>query len=59
MKHLIIAAQFALALIPAVAGEYLENPIAVTITSEGDVKIVLEPRGKADVPTTPEFRNGL
>ena len=33
MKHLIIAAQFALALIPAVAGEYLENPIAVTITS--------------------------
>ena len=32
---------------------------AVTVASHGDVKIVLEPGGEADVPTTPELCDGL
>ena len=33
--------------------------LAVTVTSKGDVEIVLEPGGEADVPTAPELGDGL
>ena len=32
--------------------------LAVTVSSHGDVEVVLEPRRKADVPTTPELGDG-